>query len=328
MFKYVLKRIVIGLPLLFGLSVIAFVIIQLPPGDFLTTYIARLSSSGEVFDRAQIEALERQYGLDQPMVVQYLRWVSGIVLRGDFGMSFDWNRPVRQLIAQRLGLTFLLSFLSLTFSWIVSLFIGVYSATHRHSFGDYVATLIGFIGLAIPPFLLALLFMWIGYSVFGLSIGGLMSARFQTEPMSWAKFLDILRHIIAPILIIGMAGTTSYIRVLRANLIDELSKPYVITCKARGLSENRTLFEYPLRVAIIPFASIVGWALPIYISQEIIVSVVLNLPTTGPILLQALQSQDMFLAGTFVLFLGLLTIVGTIVSDVILALLDPRIRLE
>jgi peptide/nickel transport system permease protein len=317
----------IGIPLLIGLSVIAFVVIQLPPGDYLTTYIAELSASGQVVDEAEVEALRHRYGLDQPMVVQYLKWAAGIV-RGDFGMSFDWNRPVRTLIGDRLGLTFLLAFLSLTFSWVLALFVGTYSATHRYSVGDYVATFLGFIGLAVPPFLLALLFMWVGYTVFGVSIGGLMSPEFQGAPMSWPKFADIVSHIIIPMIIVGMAGTTSYIRVLRANLIDELHKPYVITCRARGLSERRTLFEYPLRVAIIPFASIVGWALPIYISQSIIVSVVLNLPTTGPLLLQALRSQDMYLAGTFVLFLGLLTIVGTLVSDLILAFLDPRIRME
>jgi len=315
------------IPTLILISVVSFIIIQLPPGDFLTSYIAQLSQTGETVDEATIAALKKRYGLDQPYYIQYFMWVKGM-FQGDFGQSFEWNRPVSQLIWERLGLTVAVSTFTMLFSWALSFPIGMYSATHQYSAGDYLATFIGYIGLATPNFMIALILMWIAYSVFGASVGGLFSPQYVEAPWSWGKFLDLLNHLWIPAIVIGMGGTAGLIRTLRANLLDELHKPYVVTARAKGVPERRLLWRYPLRMAIIPWISTVGWSLPGIVSGETIVAVVLSLPTTGPLLLRALQSQDMYLAGSFIMFLSFLTVIGTLISDILLGWVDPRIRYE
>ncbi len=315
------------IPTLIVISIISFAIIQLPPGDFLSTYIAQLTEAGADVDDATIMALNRRYGLDRPIYVQYWYWVRGM-LRGDFGQSFEWNRPVRTLIWGRLGLTLAVSLITLLFTWIVAIPIGIYSATHQYSAGDYLATFLAFIGVAIPNFLLALVLMWISFSYFGQSVGGLFSPQYIDAAWSWDKFVDMLSRIWIPVVVIGTAGTAGLMRTLRANLLDELGKPYVDTARAKGVSERRLLYKYPVRVALIPFISTVGWMLPLLISGETITAVVLNLPTTGPLLLRALQSQDMYLAGSFIMMLSFLTVIGTLISDILLAWLDPTIRYE
>ncbi|MCX7795280.1 MAG: ABC transporter permease [bacterium] len=327
MLQYILKRILYMVPTLVLISVVSFIIIQLPPGDFLTSYIAQLSQTGETVDEATIAALKKRYGLDQPYYIQYFMWVKGM-FQGDFGQSFEWNRPVSQLIWERLGLTVAVSIFTMLFSWALSFPIGMYSATHQYSIGDYFATFIGYIGLATPNFMIALILMWIAYSVFGASVGGLFSPQYVEAPWSWGKFLDLLNHLWIPAIVIGMGGTAGLIRTLRANLLDELHKPYVVTARAKGVPERRLLWRYPLRMAIIPWISTVGWSLPGIVSGETIVAVVLSLPTTGPLLLRALQSQDMYLAGSFIMFLSFLTVIGTLVSDILLGWVDPRIRYE
>ncbi len=327
MLQYILRRILYMIPTLILISVVSFIIIQLPPGDFLTSYIAQLSQTGETVDEATIAALKKRYGLDQPYYIQYFMWVRGM-FQGDFGQSFEWNRPVSQLIWERLGLTVAVSIFTMLFSWALSFPIGMYSATHQYSAGDYFATFIGYIGLATPNFMIALILMWIAYSVFGASVGGLFSPQYVEAPWSWGKFLDLLNHLWIPAIVIGMGGTAGLIRTLRANLLDELHKPYVVTARAKGVPENRLLWRYPLRMAIIPWISTVGWTLPGIVSGETIVAVVLSLPTTGPLLLRALQSQDMYLAGSFIMFLSFLTVIGTLISDILLGWVDPRIRYE
>jgi peptide/nickel transport system permease protein len=258
--------------------------------------------------------------------VQYWKWISGILFRGDFGESFEWNRPVTQMIWGRLGLTFILSFSTLIFIWLIAFPVGIYSAVKKYSLGDYVFTFLGFIGLAIPNFLFALTLMYIAFSKFGLSVGGLFSPRFQEAPWSLAKAVDLLQHIWIPMVVLGLAGTANLIRTMRANLMDELKKPYVVTARAKGLAESKLLIKYPVRVALNPFISTVGWILPNLVSGSTVVSIVLNLPTTGPLLLRSLQSQDMYLAGSFILLLSTLTVIGTLLSDILLAAVDPRIR--
>lgn len=327
MLQYILRCILYMIPTLILISVVSFIIIQLPPGDFLTSYIAQLSQTGETVDEATIAALKKRYGLDQPYYIQYFMWVKGM-FQGDFGQSFEWNRPVSQLIWERLGLTVAVSVFTMLFSWALSFPIGMYSATHQYSIGDYLATFIGYIGLATPNFMIALILMWIAYSVFGASVGGLFSPQYVEAPWSWGKFLDMLNHLWIPAIVIGMGGTAGLIRTLRANLLDELHKPYVITARAKGVPERKLVWKYPLRVAIIPWISTVGWTLPGIVSGETIVAVVLSLPTTGPLLLRALQSQDMYLAGSFIMFLSFLTVIGTLISDILLGWVDPRIRYE
>lgn len=327
MLQYVLRRILYMIPTLILISVVSFIIIQLPPGDFLTSYIAQLSQTGETVDEATIAALKKRYGLDQPYYIQYFMWVKGM-LQGDFGQSFEWNRPVSQLIWERLALTVAVSTFTMIFTWVVSFPIGVYSATHQYKLGDYLATFIGYIGIATPNFMIALILMWIAYSVFGASVGGLFSPQYVEAPWSWGKFLDMLNHLWIPAIVIGMGGTAGLIRTLRANLLDELHKPYVVTARAKGVPERKLLWKYPLRIAIIPWISTIGWSLPGIVSGATIVSVVLSLPTTGPLLLRALQSQDMYLAGSFIMLLSFLTVIGTLISDILLGWVDPRIRYE
>jgi peptide/nickel transport system permease protein len=326
MLGYVIKRLIYMIPTLIGMSIIAFLIIQLPPGDYVTSMIASMSDSGQNADPAQIEALRRAYGFDDPVWMQYLKWIGGILFRGDFGYSFQWNRPVGDLIWERMGSTLAISVASLLFVWAVSLPIGIYSAMRRHSVGDYAFTFLGFLGLAIPNFILALALMYVSYKFLGQSVGGLYSPEYTDAPWSWGKLLDLLAHLWIPIIVIGTNGTAALIRILRANLTDELNKPYVITAKAKGLPEYKAVLKYPVRIALNPFVSAIGWVLPELVSGVTITAIVLNLPTAGPLLLQALISQDMYLAGSFILLMGVLTLVGMLISDLLLALLDPRIR--
>ena len=315
------------IPTLLAISMLVFVIIQLPEGDYLSSHIAELEAQGERVSQDEIAFLRQQYGLDRSPVEQYLRWVAGM-LQGDFGYSFEYNLPVSEVVGDRLFLSFVLSFATIVFTWVVAFPIGVYSATHQYSWADHGLTLIGFLGLATPNFLLALVLLYVANVSFGTSIGGLMDPQYIDAPMSWGKFVSVLEHLWIPVLVIGTSGTAGMIRRLRANLLDELQKQYVTTARAKGLPPFRLLVKYPLRMALNPFIADIGNLLPQVISGAAIVSVVLSLPTTGPMLLSALQSQDMYLAGSFLMFLSLLTVIGMFVSDLALAALDPRIRLD
>lgn len=328
MLQFILRRLVFLIPTLIAITVVMFVIIQLPPGDYLTTLVAAMASEGEDVDPAALVALEERYGLGQPVYVQYWKWISGIIFEGDFGRSFAWNMPVSDLIWERLALTFVLSITTLLFIWAVAFPIGVYSAVRQYSVGDYIATFFGFLGVAIPNFLLALVLMYIAFRYFNQSVGGLFSPEYQEAPWSLAKVGDLISHLWIPIIIIGTDGTAGLIRIMRANLLDELRKPYVVTARAKGLPEWKLLLKYPVRVALNPFISTVGWVLPGLVSGSAIVAIVLSLPTTGPLLLRALLSQDMYLAASFLLMLSVLTVIGTLLSDLLLAWLDPRIRYE
>jgi len=327
MTTYIIRRLVLMIPTLILISIISFIIIQLPPGDFLSAYIGQLMSHGENIDQELIENLKQRYGLDQPLHLQYLKWIWGC-LHGDFGLSFEWNQPVAKIIGERLGLTALVSIFTLLFTWLVAIPIGVYSATHQYSIIDHILTFLGFIGLAMPGFLLALILLYLAVSWLGVNLSGLFSPHYVDAPWSWGKIVDLLKHVWIPMIIVGLSGTASLIRIMRANLLDELRKPYVVTARAKGLSEFRLLWKYPVRIAINPFVSTIGQILPTIISGTTIVAVVLNLPTTGPILLNALMSQDMYLAGTFIMFLAILTVIGTLISDILLVWLDPRIRYQ
>jgi peptide/nickel transport system permease protein len=314
------------IPTLFGISLIAFLIIQLPPGDYLTSMVSQMESSGLTIDPDQIAQLREQYGFDQPIYVQYGKWIYGIVSHGDFGQSFQWRQPVSALIWDRIGTTLMISVAALLFVWAVALPIGIYSAVRRYSAGDHVFTFFGFIGLAVPNFILALVLMYASYRLFGQSVGGLFSPQYQDAGWTGDKLLDLLSHLWVPIVVIGLSGTAALIRILRANLTDELHKPYVLTARAKGLPEYKVVLKYPVRIALNPFVSALGWVLPHLVSGATIISIVLNLPTAGPLLLSSLVSQDMYLAGTFILLLGVLTLVGMLISDLLLAMLDPRIR--
>jgi len=325
MLQYVVRRVGLLIPTLIGVSLVTFLIIELPPGDYLTAHVANLAAGGDTVDQDQLDALRKQYGLDLPLHLRYLHWLRG-VLRGNFGMSFEWNKPVGDLIWERLTLTVVITASTLIFTWIVGFVIGIYSATNQYSIGDYFFTALGFIGLGTPNFLIALVLLWVAFSVFGLSLSGLFSQEYQSAPWSLAKLLDMLKHLWVPMVILGTAGTAGMIRTMRANMLDEMRKPYVVTARAKGLKERKLLFKYPVRVALNPFVSTVGWALPRLISGATIVSVVLSLPTAGPLLLRALMNQDMFLAASFLMMLSVLTVIGTLISDILLAWLDPRIR--
>lgn len=326
MAHYIARRLLYMVPTLLAISILTFLVIQAPPGDYLTTVVAKLEAEGQYIDRAQLEALRTRYGLDEPIWVQYWRWISGIILHGDFGHSFVYSAPVSEVLKERFGFTVLLSVTSMAFVWVVAIPIGMYSAVKRYSPADYTFTFVGFLGLAVPNFLIALVLMYISYSYFGQSVGALFSPEFAESSWNLGKVLDLLSNLWIPIVIIGTAGTAGMMRVVRANLLDELHRPYVTTARAKGLTEGALLVKYPARLAASPIVSTIGWLLPSLISGEIIVSVVLNLPTTGPVMLRALESQDMYLAGSFLLLLSVLTVVGTLISDILLARLDPRIR--
>jgi peptide/nickel transport system permease protein len=315
------------IPTLIIVSILSFIIIQLPPGDYLTSYVTTLRATGETVDEATLAAMEQRYGLGQPVYVQYWKWISGILLRGDFGQSFEWNQPVSELMWGRLALTFTMSLATLLFTWLVAFPVGILSAVRQYSIGDYASTIIGYIGLATPNFLLGLVLMYIAFKYFNQSVGGLFSPGYADAAWSWGKVWDLVKHLWIPVIIIGTAGTAGLIRIMRANLLDELHKPYVTTARAKGMSEWRLTLKYPVRIALNPFVSTVGWTLPVLVSGSAIVSIVLALPTTGPLLLRALMSQDMYLAGSFIMLLSVLTVIGTFISDILLAWLDPRIRL-
>jgi peptide/nickel transport system permease protein len=313
------------IPTMVAISILTFVIIQLPPGSYLDTLIADLKASGESADLQKVEFLRQQYGLDQPVWKQYGIWVYGL-LQGDLGWSFEYDRPVTAIIGERLFLTFVVSLAAILFTWILAFPIGVYSATHKYSWSDHGLTFLGFLGLATPNFLLALVLMFVSFSYFGVSVGGLFSPELQEAPWSWRKVLDLLEHLWIPVVVIGTAGTAGMIRRLRANLLDELKKQYVVTARAKGVPPRRLLVKYPLRIALNPFISDIGDLLPELISGSVIVSIVMSLPTTGPMLLRALRTQDMYLAGSFLMLMALLTVIGVFLSDLALAALDPRIR--
>ena len=324
---YIAKRLLGAIPTLIFISMIVFVVIQLPPGDIVTSTLDRMQSQGVELSSEAIQNLRAQYNLDQPLPLQYLSWITNFVT-GDMGYSYLFNRPVNELVGERIGYTLLITLSALLFTWAVAIPAGVYSAVRQYSLGDYVLTTVMLVGLATPSFLLALIVMYFGYEWFGISIGGLFSPEYRDAPWSLARAGDFLSHLWIPMVVVGLGGTASTMRILRANLLDELNKPYVITARAKGVKPLKLLVKYPLRIAINPFISTIGLLLPTLISGEAIVSIVLNLPTTGPALVQALINQDMYLAGSFLMLLSILTIVGMLISDLLLAWADPRIRYE
>ena len=326
MLAYIAKRILFMVPTLVAISIVSFTLIQLPPGDFVTTLAAQMSQQGDTINSTTLAMLRQQYGLDEPIWWQYWLWISKILQMGDFGRSFDWDVPVADLLWNRLGLTFVLSFTALVFTWIIAMPVGIYSAVKKYSLGDYAATFLAFIGLAVPNFLFALVLMYIALRFFGVSVDGLFSADYVDAPWSWGKFLDLAQHLIIPVVVLSSSGIAALVRIMRANLLDELFKPYVIMARAKGLSEWRLILKYPVRAALNPFVSTIGWSLPELVSGATVTAIVLNLPTTGPLLLRALIAQDVYLAGAMILMLSVLTVIGTLLSDLLLAWLDPRIR--
>ena len=327
MLQYIIKRLLILPFLLFIFSIIAFILIQAPPGDFLTSYIAELATSGSSIERAQIDALRALYGLDQPLYIQYLKWI-GRLLTGDLGFSLDWQKPISELIGERLALTLALGVGTFIFTWLIAIPIGILSATRQYSFFDYFFTVFNYIGVATPTFMTALVLMWIAFKYYGLSVTGLFSPEYIDAVWSWDRTVDLLKHLWLPVVILGMDGTARLARVMRANLLDELKKPYMEMARAKGMSEWSLVMKYPVRLALNPLVSTIGWYLPLIFSGSVIVATVMNLPTIGPMLLRALISQDMFLAGTIILIYMILAIIGTLISDILLAWLDPRIRME
>jgi peptide/nickel transport system permease protein len=335
MLRYIIHRTLVMIPTLIAISILTFIIIQAPPGDYLSNQVAELRAQGEDASLAKVEFLREQYGFDKPMPQQYMIWMglmpgangfSGI-LQGDWGWSFEFDRPVGDVIGDGITLTIILNLVTVLFVYVVAFPIGVYSATRQYSMGDYGFTLVGYLGLATPNFLLGLIMLYYSNKWFGTSIGGLMAPEYLDQDWSWDKFKSVLAHLAVPVIVIGTSGTASMIRRLRANLLDELSKQYVITARSKGLSETRLLIKYPLRMSLNPFIADIGSLLPSMVSGSVIVSVVLNLPTIGPVLLGALQSQDQYLAGFILMFVAVLTVLGMLVSDILLAVLDPRIRL-
>lgn len=327
MLGYIIRRIGYGLLTMWAVSVLAFVIIQLPPGDYVTSYIAALEAQGDEVSAEEAQALRQYFGLGQPIYVQYGKWMWQIS-RGNLGMSFQYRIPVTEVIGERLLLTILLALGSLVFIWLVAIPIGIISAVRQYSLLDYVATTIGFTGLAVPDFLLALVLMYLAWDWYGFSVGGLFSQEYAVAPWSTGRVLDLLQHMIIPIIVLGTAGTASLIRITRANLLDELRKPYVVTARAKGMNEWQLILKYPVRLAFNPIISLTAYILPFLVSGSVIVSVVLSLPTLGPVLLRSLLSQDMFLAGSIILLIGVMTVIGTLLSDILLGIVDPRVRMR
>jgi len=328
MLAYIVRRVLIMIPTLILISIVAFIALQLPPGDYLTSYAAQLRTMGEQVDEEAINALRERYGLGQPVYVQYLKWVTGIVTRGDWGQSMEWQKPVSELIWERLGLTVVLAVFSLLISWLIAIPMGVYCATHQYSILDYLMSAFSFLGVGVPAFLWALIIMYFAQTQLGLNVGGLFSEKYINAPWTWDKVWDMFKHLWIPGLIVAIENTAGELRTTRANLLDELNKPYVELARAKGLRERKLIWKYPVRVALNPFFSTVGWSLANRISSITLMSIVLSLQTTGPMQLRALTSQDMYLAGTVLLLLSALTVVGTLISDILLAWVDPRIRLE
>lgn len=327
MIRYILWRLAVMVPTLILISMLVFTIIKLPPGDYFESYVQEMRALGETADLQEIEEMKARYGFDKPVPVQYLHWVGGM-LHGDFGYSFEYRMPVSEVVGDRMWLTVLVSMATIVVTWVIAFPIGIYSATHQYSWGDYGLTFFGLLGLAIPNFLLALIMMYFANIWFGISIGHLMDRAYLNQPMSWDKAKSILEHLWIPVLIIGTGGTAGMVRRLRSNLLDELEKPYVVTARAKGLAPGRVLMKYPLRMALNFFISDIGSILPQVVSGAEITAIVLSLETTGPLLIRALQGQDMYLAGSFLMFLAFLTVIGVLISDIALAMLDPRIRLE
>lgn len=327
MLRYIIWRVLMMVPTLVIISALVFTIIELPPGDYFESYVAELQAQGESVNAEQIEALRQEYGFDKPPVVRYFHWVAGM-LTGDFGYSFEYRLPVMDVVGDRLWLTILVSFTTIIFTWLIAFPIGIYSATHQYSWGDYGLTFLGLMGIAVPNFMMALVFMYLANVWFGTSIGHLMDPQYMDQSMSWEKFKSILAHLWIPVVIIGTAGTAGMVRRLRANLLDELQKQYVVTARAKGLHPFKALVKYPLRMALNFFIADIGSILPAIISGAEITAIVLSLETTGPLLIRALKSQDMYLAGSFLMFLAFLTVIGVLISDLALAVLDPRIRLQ
>jgi len=325
MLTFIIRRIVLMIPTVIIVSVVSFIIIQAPPGDYVSAYVAQLEASGDLIDQEIIEALKVRYGVNQPLYVQYFKWVRNL-LHGDLGMSMQWNQPVSTIIAQRLPWSILISSVAFLFVYAIGIPIGMLSATRQYSIRDYIFTFIGFIGLAIPNFLFALVLLWIYFVSTGNAAMGLFSSEFQTAAWSFAKFIDLLKHLWMPGIIVGTAGTAGLIRIMRANLLDELQKPYVMVARAKGLSERKVLYKYPFRIAINPIVSTIGWTLPGLVNGELLTSLVLGIPTIAPIFLNSLLMQDMYLAGSIVFLLSMLTVIGTLISDILLAWVDPRIR--
>lgn len=325
--KYICRRFIYMIVLLAIMSVFAFVVIQLPPGDYLTSYIANLQQQMGQVDESVVLSLRQQYGLDKPMWQQYFLWM-GNMLKGDFGQSFQWKQPVKTLIASRMPMTIALSVITLVFAYALAIPIGIYSARHQYSAGDYLASILGFIGLATPSFFLALILMYYSNRYFGLSVGGFYSPEFQNAPWSMARLWDLCKHLPIPVIVIGLASMANVIRILRATLLDELKRPYVVAARARGLKEHRMIYKYPVRVALNPIISSIGSILPSIVSGATVTAIVLDIPTVGSLLYNALLSQDMYLAGTSVLMLTAITVVGTFISDILLVVVDPRIRLQ
>ena len=325
MLIYLLRRVLIIIPTLLAVSIVAFLVIQAPPGDFLTVYIGQLESRGEQVADDQAQALRVRWGLDQPLSVQYFKWLRSM-LRGNMGFSMVYNRPVTELILERLPWSVTISLAALFIVYLIGLPVGMISAIHQYSVRDYVFTVIGFLGLAIPNFLFALVLLWGYYQLSGNVAVGLFSSEYQLAPWSFAKLLDLLKHVWMPALIVGTAGTAFLIRTIRANLLDELNKQYVMVARSKGLSEQRMVYKYPFRIAINPAISTLGWTLPTLVSGELLTSMVLGIPTLAPIFLTSLRFQDMFLAGSIVFVLSVLTVIGTLLSDILLAFLDPRVR--
>jgi len=329
MWKFLVKRFVYMIFTVWAITVIAFIVIQLPPGDFVTNLVQQmLTISGRELTPEYEAQLRELYGLNEPMHVQYFKWISNIVTKGQFGYSFVYKRETTELVTERLPMTMALSLASFFLIWVLALPIGIYSAVRQYSVGDYIFSFFGFIGLAVPSFLLALICLYVSQHYFGQSMIGLFSSDYADAPWSWAKVGDLLKHLWIPVILIALGGTAGLIRTMRANLLDELNKPYVETARAKGLSEIRLLFKYPVRHAMNPFISTSGWTLPSLVAGEVIVAIVLNLPTSGPVYYRALQAQDQYVAAGFILLLSILTVIGTFVSDILLALVDPRIRLQ
>lgn len=326
MLNYIIGRLLRMIPQVFLISIMAFIIIQLPPGDYLTAQIQRLQASGVTVDQNQIKLLTKTYGLDQPIYVQYIRWMWNIVTKGDFGYSFLWGQPVNDILLSRMGMTFFISFLAFIVCWGLAIPIGIFVAVKQYSIADYVFTFLGFVGLATPGFLLALVLMYICYAKLGIRVGGLFSPEFMPLPMSLAKFADLLKHIWLPVLILALGGTATLIRTLRATMLDELRKQYVTVARSKGLSEFQVIMQYPVRIAINPILSTFGWLLVWFFSGGTVVEIVLNLDTAGPVLWRALINQDMYTAGAYIVIIGVLTALGSLLSDLLLAAIDPRIR--
>lgn len=327
MLRFAVRRLLYMFILVAAVAVLGFVVIQLPPGDWLSTYILQVEMSGDRVDQEQVETLKRMYGLDRSLINQFLHWVWGM-LRGNFGYSFFWNRPVADLVTERLGFTLLISGSTIIFSYVMAVAIGVYSATRQYGIGDYAATVLGFLGLSTPPFLVALVLVWFFLVLFDVNVVGLFSPDYLNADWSFARVLDLLKHLPVPVLVIGLGGIAGLQRIMRATLLDELRRQYVITARAKGVQETTLLFKYPVRVAINPIISTVAWVFPELVSGGAIVAVVLNLPTMGPLLLSSLRGQDMFLAGAIMTLLSVMTVVGFFLSDLLLMVIDPRIRME